>query len=148
MKRGITGRCKTTGVGGEEVPGVPLDEVVDVSNYVNALEHGLERLQGGFPLSNRLLREIHARLLAFGRGSRKEPGSFRRSQNWIAGSRPGNAPFVPVPPSHLEESMGTWNPFFMILPRTFLSWSGRPLPMSSSKRFTPSSMEMEGSVAS
>ena len=83
----------------EEAPSVPLDDVVEVSNYVAALEHGLRRLKEGFPLSNRLLREIHGVLLSKGRGSNKSPGEFRRSQNWIGGSRPGNPAFVP-PPHH------------------------------------------------
>lgn len=81
----------------EEAPGVPLDDVVEVSNYVAALDHGLARLRDGFPLSNRLIREIHGELLSRGRGSGKDPGEFRRSQNWIGGSRPGNAAFVPPP---------------------------------------------------
>jgi Fic family protein len=84
----------------DEAPGVPVDDVVEVSNYVGALEHGLARLRGGFPLSNRLIREIHGVLLSRGRGSGKDPGEFRRSQNWIGGSRPGTARFVP-PPHHL-----------------------------------------------
>ena len=74
-------------------PGVPLDDVVEVSNYVAALDHGLARLREGFPLSNRLIREIHGVLLSRGRGSGKDPGEFRRSQNWIGGARPGNADF-------------------------------------------------------
>ena len=81
----------------DEAPGVPLADVVEVSNYVAALEHGLARLREGFPLSNRLIREIHGMLLSHGRGSGKSPGEFRRSQNWIGGSRPGNAAFVPPP---------------------------------------------------
>lgn len=81
----------------DEAPGVPLDDVIEVSNYVAALEHGLARLRGGFPLSNRLLREIHGILLSRGRGSGKDPGEFRRSQNWIGGTRPGNAAYVPPP---------------------------------------------------
>ena len=89
----------------EEAPGVPFDDVVEVSNYVGALEHGMARLRGGFPLSNRLLREVHAKLLARGRGADKSPGEFRRSQNWIGGTRPGNARFVPPPPGHVEECM-------------------------------------------
>jgi Fic family protein len=89
----------------EEVPGVPVDDVVEVSNYVAALEHGLGRLRDGFPLCNRLLCEIHARLLARGRGSDKAPGEFRRSQNWIGGSRPGNARFVPPPPLVVPDCM-------------------------------------------
>lgn len=84
----------------DEVPGVPLDDVVEVSNYVAALEHGLRRVREGFPISNRLIREIHRVLLSRGRGSGKDPGEFRRSQNWLGGTRPGNAVFVP-PPHHL-----------------------------------------------
>lgn len=89
----------------DEVPGVPLDDVVEVSNYVAALDHGLRRVRGGFPLSNRLIREVHAELLSRGRGSGKDPGAFRRSQNWIGGTRPGNAAFVPPPPHRVEECM-------------------------------------------
>ena len=89
----------------EEVPGTPLDDVVEVSNYVAALEHGLRRIREGFPLCNRLIREIHAELLARGRGSDKTPGEFRRSQNWIGGSRPGTARFVPAPAHAVAESM-------------------------------------------
>ena len=82
-----------------EADSVPADDVVEVSNYVAALEHGLSRLHGGFPLSNRLIREIHGVLMRRGRGSGMDPGHFRRSQNWSGGSRPGNAAFVP-PPAH------------------------------------------------
>ena len=82
----------------EEAPGVPLEDVQEVSNYVAALNHGMKRMREGFPLSLRLIREIHEVLLARGRGSDKEPGEFRRSQNWIGGTRPGNATFVPPPP--------------------------------------------------
>ncbi|MDQ3081283.1 MAG: Fic family protein [Gemmatimonadota bacterium] len=90
----------------DEAPGVPLDDVGEVSNYVAAMEHGLDRVQGGFPLSNRLIREIHAILLSKGRGAEKSPGEFRRSQNWLGGSRPGNAAFVPPPPEKVQECMG------------------------------------------
>jgi Fic family protein len=95
----------------DEAPGVPLDDVVEVSNYVAALEHGLARLRGGFPLSNRLIREIHGVLLSRGRGSGKEPGAFRRSQNWIGGSRPGNAAFVPPPHTEVPRCMGALERF-------------------------------------
>lgn len=88
------------------VPGVPLDDVREVSNYVSAMTHGLQRLEEGFPLSLRLLREIHAVLLSKGRGSGKNPGEFRQSQNWIGGTRPGNAFFVPPPPEALLACMG------------------------------------------
>ncbi len=92
-------------------PGVPLDDVVGVSAHVAALEHGLRRLRGGFPLSNRLLREMHGVLLSRGRGSDKMPGEFRRSQNWIGGSRPGNARFVPPPPNALPDCMTAFERF-------------------------------------
>ena len=90
----------------EERPGVPLDDVREVSNYVAALDHGLSRLRAGFPLLLRLLREVHSHLLAHGRGADKAPGEFRRSQNWIGGTRPGNAVFVPPPPERVTECMG------------------------------------------
>jgi Fic family protein len=90
----------------QESPGVPFDDVLEVSNYVAALEHGMARLSEGFPLCNRLLREIHQSLMARGRGADKAPGEFRRSQNWIGGTRPGNARFVPPPPQEVERCMG------------------------------------------
>jgi Fic family protein len=80
-----------------QVPGVPLDDVQEVSRYVAAMTHGLERLRGGFPLSLRLIREMHAVLMTDARGSDRDPGEFRRSQNWLGGTRPGNAAFVPPP---------------------------------------------------
>lgn len=90
----------------DQAPGVPLDDVREVSNYVTALEHGLKRLGEGFPLSLRLLKEIHSLLLDKGRGSTQTPGEFRRSQNWIGGTRPGNAVFVPPPAELVLECMG------------------------------------------
>lgn len=95
----------------EMAAGVPLDDVTEVSNYVAAMEHGLKRLAEGFPLSLRLLREVHAVLLAKGRGSEKQPGEFRTSQNWIGGSRPGNALFVPPPPDQVIPCMGALESF-------------------------------------
>lgn len=89
-----------------EAPGVPIQDVQDVSNYVAALNHGMRRLREGFPISLRLIREIHGVLLSEGRGSNKEPGEFRRSQNWIGGTRPGNAAFVPPPADRVMECMG------------------------------------------
>jgi len=95
----------------EDAPGVPEADVVEVSNYVAALDHGLTRLREGFPLSGRLLREIHAVLLSRGRGSSREPGEFRRSQNWIGGTRPGNALFVPPPPTAVPGCMAALERF-------------------------------------
>ena len=90
----------------DQEPGVPLDDVREVSNYVAALDHGLRLLQEGLPLSLRLFREIHGVLLTRGRGSNQAPGQFRRSQNWIGGTRPGNAAFVPPPAEEVLECMG------------------------------------------
>jgi Fic family protein len=90
----------------EHQPGVPIDDVLEVSNYVAALHHGLNRLGEGFPLSFRLLKEIHKVLLSKGRGKECEPGEFRRSQNWIGGNRPGMAAFVPPPPELVQQCLG------------------------------------------
>jgi len=89
----------------DQEPSVPLDDVREVSNYVAALDHGLHLLKDGLPLSLRLLREIHGVLLAKGRGNNQTPGEFRRSQNWIGGTRPGNAAFVPPPAEKVIECM-------------------------------------------
>lgn len=90
----------------DEAPGVTIDDVREVSNYVAAFHHGLHLLRSGLPLSLRLIRETHSVLLSDGRGSRLTPGEFRRSQNWIGGTRPGNAAFVPPPPEHVMKCMG------------------------------------------
>jgi Fic family protein len=95
----------------EELPGIPLDDVREVSRYVAAMNHGLERLREGFPLSLRLIRELHAALLSGGRGSELTPGEFRRSQNWIGGTRPGNALFVPPPEDQVLACMGALEKF-------------------------------------
>lgn len=89
----------------DQAPGVPLDDVREVSNYVAALDHGLHLLREGLPLSLRLIREMHGVLLVKGRGSRLTPGEFRRSQNWIGGTRPGNAAFVPPPAEEVLDCM-------------------------------------------
>lgn len=101
----------------EEAPGVPVEDVVEVSQYVAALDHALARVRGGFPLSNRLFREAHALLLAHGRGAGKAPGEFRRTQNWIGGSRPGNAAFVPPPPDRVAECMAQLEKFLHDTPQ-------------------------------
>ena len=85
----------------EAQAGQPIDDVREVSNYVDAMMYGLERLED-LPLSLRLIREMHARLLQSGRGGKKSPGEFRRSQNWIGGTRPGDALFVPPPVEELD----------------------------------------------
>ena len=95
----------------DEAPGVPLDDVREVSNYVAALNYGLGRLREDFPLSNRLIREVHGVLLSRGRGHAKTPGEFRRSQNWIGGTRPGNAIFVPPPHTAVPDCMTAFERF-------------------------------------
>ncbi|WP_321529343.1 Fic family protein [Sedimenticola selenatireducens] len=89
----------------DQPSGVPLDDVHEVSNYVAALNHGIQRLEEGFPISVRLLKELHQVLLTSGRGSSKQPGRLRRSQNWIGGSRPGDAMFVPPPAKELPDAL-------------------------------------------
>lgn len=89
----------------DEQPGVPIEDAREVCLYVAALEHGLERLRSDFPLSLRLLREVHGVLLGHGRGARHTPGQVRRSQVWIGGTRPGNAAFVPPPANDIADCL-------------------------------------------
>lgn len=89
----------------EAQAGKPIDDIREVSNYVDAMMYGLKRLEE-LPLSLRLIREMHERLLRSSRGGSKSPGEFRKSQNWIGGTRPGNALFVPPPVSELDECLG------------------------------------------
>ena len=100
----------------DEQPGVSIEDAREVSRYVAALEHGLKRLRGGFPLSLRLLREVHKVLIGQGRGSKLTPGEFRRSQVWIGGTRPGNAVFVPPPVNELDECLKHFERFLHDLP--------------------------------
>jgi len=94
----------------EEAPGAPINDVQEVSNYVSAMNYGLDRLKE-FPLSLRLIREIHEELMTGARGGNKMPGEFRSSQNWIGGSRPGDAKFVPPPPERLMEALDAFEKF-------------------------------------
>ncbi len=96
----------------DELPGMPIEDVKEVLQYVSAMNHGLKRLRvDDFPLSLRLIKEMHGILLASGRGSEKMPGDFRTSQNWIGGTRPGNARFVPAPPSEVMNCLGALEKF-------------------------------------
>jgi Fic family protein len=94
-----------------ERPDVPVDDVEEVSNYIAALNHGIKRMKAGFPLSTRLIREMHGILLRGGRGSNKVPGEFRRSQNWVGGTRPGRAHYVPAPPEMVDNLMSDLEKF-------------------------------------
>jgi Fic family protein len=92
------------------MPGVPTDDVIEVANYVKAMNYGLQRLTD-FPLSLRLIKEIHRVLLDGARGSSKSPGEFRTSQNWVYGSRPGNAKYVPPPPHEILPALDAGEKF-------------------------------------
>jgi Fic family protein len=98
-----------------EQSGTPNNlDITEVSNYVAAMKHGLKRLQSDFPLSLRLLREMHEILLKTGRGSEQTPGEFRRSQNWIGGSRPGNAIYVPPPVVEINKCLDAFEKFLHV----------------------------------
>jgi len=103
----------------EDAPGAPLDDVQEVSNYVQALNHGLVNIRSpkGLPLSLRLLKEMHNILLAEGRGSNKTPGEFRTSQNWVGGTRPSNATYVPPPAENLAECLDAFEKFLYDKPK-------------------------------
>ncbi|MCU1323127.1 MAG: Fic family protein [Acidobacteriaceae bacterium] len=95
----------------EIAPETGSEDTHDVSNYVQAMRHGLKRLQEGFPLSLRLIREMHSILLQTGRGSRSTPGEFRTSQNWIGGTRPGDALYVPPPVAQMTTALHSFEDF-------------------------------------
>lgn len=94
-----------------DAPGIPVDDLRAVSNYVAAMEHGLERLRSGFPLSLRLIREIHGLVVKGSRGADKTPGEFRRSQNWIGGAKPSDAFSVPPPVHELTSALDNLEKF-------------------------------------
>ncbi|MEM9400246.1 MAG: Fic family protein [Verrucomicrobiota bacterium] len=94
----------------DEAPGAPQDDVREVSCYVKAMYYGLGRLEE-FPLSLRLIREIHEQLMTNARGGDRQPGHFRTSQNWIGGTRPGNAVYVPPAPEQLQDCLDNFEKF-------------------------------------
>ena len=93
---GIT--CQKLSEADAMTAGTPIDDIREVSNYVDAMMYGLERMKD-LPLSLRLIREMHDRLMKGSRGGTKSPGEFRSTQNWVGGTRPGNAIYVPPPVS-------------------------------------------------
>jgi len=99
-------------VGGERVGAQPPEDLGEVQNYIVALEHGIRRLPK-LPLSLRLVREVHEKLMKDVRGGQATPGEFRRSQNWIgsAGSTPATAAYVPPPVAEMRECLGDWEKF-------------------------------------
>lgn len=96
----------------EGAPSVPAGDVQETSNYVAAMDRGIAMLRTeGLPLSTRVLREVHRVLLSGTEGSERQPGEFRRSQNWIGGTRPGNARFVPPPWQDVAPAVGALERF-------------------------------------
>lgn len=100
----------------EGVPGVPMDDVQEVSCYVTALNLGIQRIREGYPISYRLLTELHRALMTSGRGANRSPGEFRKSQVWIGGHRPDEATFVPTPANELANSWAELERFINDLP--------------------------------
>ena len=98
---------------GAEQSAAPNADVEEVCNYLDALAYARAQLgdPNGLPLSMRLLSEAHSRLMRGVRGAEKLPGEVRRSQNWIGGSRPGNAAYVPPPPHALGEVLGAFEKY-------------------------------------
>lgn len=95
----------------DEAPGVPVADTRETYNYIRAMNHGIDRVRGGFPISLRLFKEVHGLLLASGRGAERSPGEFRTSQNWIGGTRPGNARYVPPPAHEVMPAVGALEKF-------------------------------------
>ncbi|MEM6671961.1 MAG: Fic family protein [Planctomycetota bacterium] len=91
----------------ESMEGAPRsDDLTETSAYVSALERGTELVRDGWPLTSRMFDELHRLLLGSGRGSERLVGEYRRGQNWVGGTRPGNAAYVPPPPETVAECMG------------------------------------------
>ncbi len=93
------------------VPEVPADDVQEAVNYVLALNHGLESIRNGVPISLRLIREMHGILLRGTRGGSTGAGDFRRVLNWIGGVDPSSARYVPPPPNFIPDAMGSLEAF-------------------------------------
>jgi len=87
-------------------PGVPREDVQEVSGYVKATDYALKAISENYPISIRLIKGVHRSLLEKGRGSSKDPGELKRTQNWVGGTRPGNAVFIPTPPNLVLECLG------------------------------------------
>ncbi len=89
----------------EILPGVPLDDVLEVSRYVSSLNQGIKMVRDGTRIDRTLILELHKILLLSGRGADKDPGEFRSVQNWIGGRTPDDCKFVPAPPSQVETKL-------------------------------------------
>jgi len=103
-----------------EAPGMPVEDIQEVSRYVSALGHAVGQINDGHPISLRLIRDTHSVLMTGGRGGQQTSGEFRQSQNWIGGTRPGTARFVPPPPHELMRVLGQLEQFI---------WEGSATPI-------------------
>lgn len=97
-------------------PGVPRGDVEEASNYVAAIQHGMELVRGGLPLSVRVLREVHGVLMQGARGADRQPGEYRRVQNWLGGTSPSAARFVPPPAHEVADAMSALERFLNDVP--------------------------------
>lgn len=97
----------------DAAPGVPREDAKETANYIAAMNHGLGQIYdpAGLPVSSRLLRDVHGILLRAGRGDDKAPGEFRRDQNWLGGSQPWNARYVPPPWTEVPDAISALERF-------------------------------------
>ena len=95
----------------EGIPGVPMDDVQEVSCYVRALNLGIQRIREGHPITIRLVRELHQALMTHGRGVHRAPGEFRQNQVWIGGHRADEATFVPPPANQIADCWADFERF-------------------------------------
>lgn len=102
----------------DAMPGVPMDDVQEVSCYVSALNLGVQRIREQQPISFRLVTELHQALMISGRGSNRCPGEFRKSQVWIGGHRPDEATFVPVPANEISNCWADLERFINDVPES------------------------------
>lgn len=101
----------------EGMPGVPMDDVQEVSCYVNALSLGVQRIREGHPITFRLISELHQALMTSGRGINKAPGEFRKNSVWIGGHRADEATFVPPPAIELANCWADLERFINDVPQ-------------------------------
>jgi Fic family protein len=92
-------------------PGVPIGDVEETSNYLAGMRHGIAEMARGRPISLNLIKEVHKLLLHGGRGGSTGPGEFRRIQNWLGGTSPSGARFVPPPPQEVPTAMSDLEKF-------------------------------------
>ena len=120
------------------------DDVQEVTNYLRAFQWVQTKLRSpkGLPISVRMLYQAHRLLMQGVRGSGKQPGELRKSQNWIGGTRPGNAMFVPPPPKEVPVLLADLKNLFKQNSPIYPPWCAWAWCMHSSRRFIHTSMAM------